>query len=101
MVSLLYCYDIAALETVMPGLLIRDLPAELHRRLKRRATENHRSLTKEALAILEAALRERTDRPTLAQLDRRRVRGTKPLADIVVRRGKVAGRSCASRTPIS
>jgi plasmid stability protein len=40
----------------MPGLLIRDLPEDLHRKLKERAARNRRSLTKEALVILETAL---------------------------------------------
>ncbi len=40
----------------MPGLLIRDLPEDLHRKLKERAARNRRSLTKEALMILETAL---------------------------------------------
>jgi plasmid stability protein len=40
----------------MPGLLIRDLPEDLHRKLKERAARNRRSLAKEALVILETAL---------------------------------------------
>jgi plasmid stability protein len=35
-------------------LVIKNLPPELHERLKRRAAQNHRSLTKEAIAVLEA-----------------------------------------------
>jgi plasmid stability protein len=42
----------------MPGLLIRDLPDNLHEKLKERAARNRRSLTKEALVILETALSE-------------------------------------------
>jgi len=40
----------------MPGLVIKKFPEELHRRLKARATVHHRSLTREALAILEEGL---------------------------------------------
>lgn len=40
----------------MPGLLIKDLPPELHQRLKESAARHHRSLTKEALVLLEEAL---------------------------------------------
>ncbi len=40
----------------MPGLLIRELPEELHRKLKERAARNRRSLSKEALVILETVL---------------------------------------------
>lgn len=76
----------------MPALLIRDLPDEVHERLKRRASRNHRSLTKEAVAILETALSQRRRRPTLAQVDRRRVDGNKPLTDRVLREAKRTGR---------
>ena len=47
----------------MPGLVIKDLPAKLHRKLKERAARQHRSMTKEVLAVLERALSEE-DRPT-------------------------------------
>lgn len=40
----------------MPGLLIKDLPPELHRRLRDEAARNHRSMTRQALALLEQAL---------------------------------------------
>lgn len=40
----------------MPGLLIRDLPDELHRRLKERAAENRRSMNQEVIFLLEQAL---------------------------------------------
>lgn len=40
----------------MPSLVIKDLPADLHRQLKAQAEANHRSMTKEAIALLEAAL---------------------------------------------
>ena len=40
----------------MPGLLIKDFPPELHRRLKDEAARHHRSMTRQALALLEQAL---------------------------------------------
>jgi plasmid stability protein len=40
----------------MPGLLIKDFPPELHRRLKLEAARYHRSMTRQALALLEHAL---------------------------------------------
>jgi len=46
----------------MPGLVIKDLPAKLHRKLKEQAIRHHRSMTKEVLAVLERALSE-ADRP--------------------------------------
>jgi plasmid stability protein len=42
----------------MPGLVIKDLPAKLHRKLKERAARHHRSMTKEVLVVLERALSE-------------------------------------------
>lgn len=47
----------------MPGLVIKDLPAKLHRKLKERAARSHRSMTKEVLAIIERALGEETAPP--------------------------------------
>jgi hypothetical protein len=40
----------------MPGLLIRDVPDDLRQKLKERAARNRRSMTREALVILETAL---------------------------------------------
>ena len=40
----------------MPGFVIRDLPPDLHRKLKEQAKLHHRSMTKEAIALLEQAL---------------------------------------------
>jgi len=40
----------------MPGLLIRDIPDELHARLKQQAVQHHRSMNKEVIALLEQAL---------------------------------------------
>ncbi len=37
----------------MPGLLLKRLPDDLHRRLKARAAAHRRSMAKEALVILE------------------------------------------------
>ena len=46
----------------MPGFVIKDLPENLHRKLKAQAIRHHRSMTKEVLAVLERALSEE-DRP--------------------------------------
>ena len=40
----------------MPALLIKDLPEALHRKLKEEAARHHRSMTREALMLLERAL---------------------------------------------
>ena len=40
----------------MPDLLIKDFPPEMHRRLRDEAARNHRSMTRQALVLLEQAL---------------------------------------------
>jgi plasmid stability protein len=40
----------------MAALLIKDFPPELHRKLKEEAERHHRSMTRQALALLERAL---------------------------------------------
>lgn len=40
----------------MSGLLIKDFPPEWHRSLKEEAARYHRSMTRQALALLEQAL---------------------------------------------
>ena len=40
----------------MSGLLIKDFPPELHRKLKEEAARHHRSMTRQALAFLGQAL---------------------------------------------
>lgn len=37
----------------MPSLVIKNLPLEIHRRLKEEASRNHRSMTKQAIEILD------------------------------------------------
>jgi plasmid stability protein len=63
----------------MPGLLIKDLPRSLHRRLVERARANRRSMANEALTILEAALDDRAGAPSLQEVDAMRVRGRRAL----------------------
>ena len=72
----------------MAGLLIKDLPKDLHRKLKARAAANRRSLSSEALTILETALHDRSGPLTLAQLDKLRTRGRRPLTDSVLERAR-------------
>ena len=40
----------------MPRLLIKDMPIAVHQKLKARAAQNSRSMTKEAIYLLEEAL---------------------------------------------
>lgn len=43
-------------DVCMPSLLIKDMPPELHQRLREAAERDHRSMNRQAIAILEAAL---------------------------------------------
>jgi len=72
----------------MSGLLIKDLPGELHRKLKARAAANRRSLSAEALTILESALHDRSGPPTLDEIDGIRLRGARPLTQALLDRAK-------------
>jgi plasmid stability protein len=72
----------------MAGLLIKDLPNELHKKLKERAAANRRSLSSEAITILEKALLERSAPLTLEEIDRLRVRGLKPLTQAILDRAR-------------
>ena len=70
----------------MPGLLIKNVPTELHHRLKQRAKENRRSMTQEALVLIESGLglrRSWTPPPP--------VKGKKPLTDEWIDRAKREG----------
>jgi len=49
----------------MGTIVIRDLPDDLHERLKAQAKRNHRSMTKEAVALIERQLTEPRARPGL------------------------------------
>jgi plasmid stability protein len=72
----------------MPGLLIKELPIELHRKLKKRAEAHRRSLSSEVITILESALDDRSGPPTLEEIDRLRVRGRRPLTQAVIDRAR-------------
>lgn len=77
----------------MPGLLIKNLPPLLHRRLRERAKTSHRSLSSEALNILEEALDERAGPPSLTEVDTMRQTGARPLTDELLARARAEGRS--------
>jgi plasmid stability protein len=72
--------------------MIRDLPPELHERLKERAKANRRSLGKEALVILEEALGAGGWPPTIEELDKLRVRGARPLTQDMLDEARETGR---------
>lgn len=56
-------------------MLLKNVPPEVHTRLKRRAARTRRSLNQEATAILKSALRDETKRPTLEEIRKWQVRG--------------------------
>jgi hypothetical protein len=72
----------------MAVLMIKDLPEALHRRLKARAAANRRSVSAEAIAILESALADLLGPPTLDEIDRMRVRGARPLTEALLARAR-------------
>lgn len=43
----------------MPAVVVRDMPVEMHRRLKSAAIQHHRSMNREVLTILEQTLEPR------------------------------------------
>jgi plasmid stability protein len=70
----------------MASLLIKDLPPELHERLREAARRNHRSMAKQVIAMLEDAL---VSRPAALPQP---LKGTFPLRqewlDSVIREGR-------------
>lgn len=72
----------------MPALVIKDLPAELHRRLKEEASQHHRSMTQEAIFILEQGLHRVRPIPAF-----KTYRGAFPLTNEFVNNAKREGRA--------
>lgn len=72
----------------MPSLMIRNLPMEIHRKLKEYAARHHRSMTRQAVAILESALRVVPPVPRFHP-----VRGAGPMTDEIIAEGKKRGRA--------
>lgn len=73
-------------------MLIKEVPDNLHRRLKERAAANRRSLSREVLVMLETAMAEPAGPPTLEEIDRLRVTGARPLTQDLLDRARAAGR---------
>ena len=72
----------------MSSLLIRDLPATLHHRLKETAARNRRSMTQQAIALLEEALLPAGQEPWPVPFQ-----GKAPLTPRVISRAKREGRA--------
>jgi plasmid stability protein len=77
----------------MPDVTIKDLPAEVHRKLEARAAANRRSLSQEAIVILEEALFDRAGPPTLETVDALRQTGARELDDEILEEARNEGRS--------
>ncbi len=73
----------------MPGLLIKNVPPQLARKLKALAAQHQRSMTKEALVLLENAV----DTATVPKEWPAPFKGKLPMTAAVVNRGKRLGRS--------
>ncbi len=52
----------------MPALVLRTIPDSLHARLKASASAHHRSLTQEAIVLLEGALEEQAASSSSSQV---------------------------------
>jgi len=69
----------------MATVLIKNLPDALHQQLKRRAEKHHRSLNKEVIALIEAALTGPQEEDVSEPVETRHLR-TAHLLDEVRRR---------------
>ncbi len=76
----------------MPSVLVKNIPEELHRRLKERAAHNRRSLNSELLVILESAVADTAGPPPLEVVDRLRIAGSGPLTDAILGEARSTGR---------
>ena len=71
----------------MPVLVIKALPVDLHRNLKESATRNHRSMTQQAIVLLEQGLHQARPVPPV-----KAYRGKFPLTDDFINAAKREGR---------
>jgi plasmid stability protein len=71
----------------MPGLLIKDVPVELHKKLKESAARHRRSMTQQALALLEDGLRRTEPGGELPPL----LTGSVPMTRALATRGRRQG----------
>lgn len=71
----------------MTALVIKNLPAEIHHRLKDDAERHHRSMTQEAIAILERGLQRPRAVPRFEAY-----RGAFPLTNRFATAAKAEGR---------
>ena len=72
----------------MPALVIKDLPVALHRRLKDEARHHHRSMTQQAVFLLEQGLHQTRPIPAI-----KAYRGAFPLTNDFINQAKREGRA--------
>jgi len=84
----MYFTSIKEVRSGMPALVIKQLPEDIHERLKESATLHRRSMTQEAVEILDRALRGVNPVP-----ERRAYRGTFSLTDKLMNQAKREGRA--------
>ena len=72
----------------MPAFMIKNLPVELHRRLKDDAAKQHRSMTQQAIVILEQGLHRVRPIPAF-----KAYRGAFPLTNAFTGAAKQEGRA--------
>jgi plasmid stability protein len=74
----------------MPTLVIKDVPVELHRRLKEEAQKAHRSMNGEAIYLLESGLNNTQSISAVHELPAP-YQGKKPLTDKLIQQWKRQG----------
>jgi plasmid stability protein len=77
------------------NLTLKDVPAELHRKLKRRAEQNHRSLNLEVIDILERVVDPKPVNVEELLAEARQLRESVPdllITDPLLRKAKDWGR---------
>lgn len=72
----------------MPALVIKDLPEDVHRRLKKEAAQHHRSMTQHAVVLLKQGLHQVRPVPAF-----RPFKGKVPLTDDLIQSAKREGRA--------
>ncbi|MEK7404848.1 MAG: Arc family DNA-binding protein [Acidobacteriota bacterium] len=73
----------------MPDILIKDVPAAVHTRLKELASRNRRSMNRQALVLLEEALAQAGQARQLPPVFKGRVPLTSGLMDKAKRAGRL------------
>lgn len=53
--------------SIMSTLVVKNLPDQLHEKLKKQAVRNHRSVTKEVVSLIEASVAEQGPQANPAQ----------------------------------